>query len=196
MFDGKAFLGNNSSVNNFLENSKDNSIVHLAMHVEINHDNPQYNKLIFSDGELTSSKIYVSDIKANLAVLSACNTGFGKLEKGEGVMSMARAFNYSGVPSVIMSLWEIPDKETKKIMVFFYQHLKDGELKNEALKNAKLDYLAATNDENLRHPYYWSGFVLNGNINSLAPIKNDKYYLISGFLLFGSLIIGMRIKYM
>ena len=194
MFNGKVFVGTNSSLSNFLEQSKENSIVHLAMHVEINYDNPLYNKLIFSDGALTSSTIYVSDIKANLAVLSACNTGFGKLEKGEGVMSIARAFNYSGVPSVVMSLWKIPDKETKKIMVFFYEHLKDGELKNEALKNAKLDYLAATTDANLRHPYYWSGFVLNGNINSLAPIKNDKYYFISGFLLFGSIILGMRVK--
>ncbi len=194
LFNGKAFVGNNSSVNNFLENSRENSIVHLAMHVEINNDHPMYNKLIFSDGELTSSKIYVSGIKANLAVLSACNTGFGKLEKGEGVMSMARAFNYSGVPSIVMSLWKIPDKETKKIMIYFYKHLKSGEPKNEALKNAKLDYLAATNDSNLRHPYYWSGFVLNGNTKSLVPIKNDKYYFISGFLLFGSIIIGMRMK--
>ena len=194
MINGKSFAGNKSSISNFLENTKKNSIVHLAMHVEINYDNPLYNKLIFSDGALTSSKIYASDIKANLAVLSACNTGFGKLEKGEGVMSMARAFNYSGVPSVIMSLWKIPDKETKKLMVFFYEHLKEGELKNEALKNAKLDYLASTTDNNLRHPYYWSGFVLNGNINSLVPIKNDKYYFISGFLLFGSVLLGMRIK--
>ena len=194
MFNGKTFIGNNSSIRNFLDNSNENSIVHLAMHVEINNDNPMYNKLIFSDGELTSSKIVVSDIKANLAVLSACNTGFGKLEMGEGVMSMARAFNYSGVPSIVMSLWKIPDKETKKIMIFFYKHLKDGEPKNEALKNAKLDYLASTKDRNLRHPYYWSGFVLNGNTNSLAPVKNEKYYFISGILLFGSIIIGMRIK--
>lgn len=194
MINGKTFIGTNSSISNFLENSNENSIVHLAMHVELNNDNPMYNKLIFSDGELTSSKIYISDIKANLAVLSACNTGFGKLEKGEGVMSMARAFNYSGVPSVVMSLWKIPDKETKKIMVFFYKHLKNGEPKNEALKNAKLDYLTTTKDRNLRHPYYWSGFVLNGNTNSLAPIKNDKYYFISAFLLFGSVIIGLRIK--
>ena len=93
-----------------------------------------------------------------------------------------------------MSLWKIPDKETKKIMVFFYKHLKNGEPKNEALKNAKLDYLTTTKDRNLRHPYYWSGFVLNGNTNSLAPIKNDKYYFISAFLLFGSVIIGLRIK--
>ena len=194
LFNGKAFVGINSSVNNFLENSSGNSIVHLAMHVEINNDNPMSNKLIFSDGDLTSSRIYASDIKANLAVLSACNTGFGKLEMGEGVMSMARAFNYSGVPSIVMSLWKIPDKETKKIMIYFYKHLKNGEPKNEALKNAKLDYLAVTNDINLRHPYYWSGFVLNGNTKSLAPIKNDKYYFISGILLFGSIIFGMRMK--
>ena len=194
LFDGKAFVGNDSSIKNFLENSKDHSIMHLAMHAEINDENPLYNRLIFSDGELTSSQIYFSDIKANLAVLSACNTGFGKLEKGEGVMSMARAFNYSGVPSIVMSLWQIPDKESKKIMISFYKHLKRGERKNEALKNAKLDYLSTTKDKNLRHPYYWSGFVLNGNTEALVPKKNEKYYFISGIILFASILLGYKIK--
>ena len=194
LFDGKAFVGNDSSIKNFLENSKDHSIMHLAMHAEINDENPLYNRLIFSDGELTSSQIYFSDIKANVAVLSACNTGFGKLEKGEGVMSMARAFNYSGVPSIEMSLWQIPDKESKKIMISFYKHLKRGERKNEALKNAKLDYLSTTKDKNLRHPYYWSGFVLNGNTEALVPKKNEKYYFISGIILFASILLGYKIK--
>ena len=147
--------------------------------------------LFFSDDELTYSEILILNNKANLAVLSACNTGFGKLEKGEGVMSMARAFHFSGVPSVLMSLWKVPDKETKDIMVFFYKHLKKGETKNLALKNAKLDYLASIKDENLKHPYFWSGFVLNGNTNVLVPVKNNfYYYLISGVLVL--IIFGIK----
>ncbi len=191
---GETFIGETSKKQSFLDNNKDYSILHLAMHAEIDNENPMFNKLIFSDGELSASEIYLSNTKANLAVLSACNTGFGKLEKGEGVMSMARAFHFSGVPSVIMSLWKVPDKETKKIMVAFYKHLEKGETKSEALKNAKLDYLASTSDINLKHPYYWSGFILNGNTNTLKPPKKYYYLISSGLILFGLLFWRKRSK--
>lgn len=195
LVNGNSFIGEASSKKNFYKNYRENSILHFAMHAEIDNNNPLYNKLIFSDGDLTASEIYVSNIKANLAVLSACNTGFGKLEKGEGVMSMARAFNFAGVPSVIMSLWKVPDKETKKIMVSFYKHLSKGEAKNTALKNAKLEYLLSTDDENLRHPYYWSGFVLNGNTDTLVSkaVKINYYYL-GALVLFGSFFVMIRFK--
>ncbi|NOQ91711.1 MAG: CHAT domain-containing protein, partial [Flavobacteriaceae bacterium] len=188
---GNKFIGEASKKQSFLDNNKNYSILHLAMHAEINNENPMFNKLIFSDGELSASEIYLSNTKANLVVLSACNTGFGKLEKGEGVMSMARAFHFSGVPSVIMSLWKVPDKETKIIMIAFYKHLEKGETKSEALKNAKLDYLASTNDIYLKHPYYWSGFVLNGNTNTLKQPKKY-YYLISGGLILLGLIFWRK----
>lgn len=165
MLGGREFNGEEASIRNFLENNHDFSVLHLAMHAEIDHSNPSYNKLLFSDGELTSGEIYVSKSKANLAILSACDTGLGRLEKGEGVMSMARAFHFAGIPSTVMSLWKVPDQETKKVMVAFYQYLRQGESKNQALRLAKLDYLKQIDDPLLAHPYYWSGFVVNGNIS-------------------------------
>ncbi len=183
MLDGKSFIGAASTKENLFLNNTDHSILHLAMHAEIDNENPMYNKLIFADGDLTSSEIYVSNNKANLAVLSACNTGFGKLEKGEGVMSMARAFHFSGIPSIIMSLWKVPDKETKKIMISFYKNLKKGLPKSKALQNAKLNYLNSTNDKILKHPYYWSGFVLTGNNQALPNSNAVFYYVFGGFLL-------------
>ncbi len=192
---GNSFVGKNSSKENFFKNYRNNSILHFAMHAEIDNNNPLYNKLIFSDGDLTASEIYIADIKANLAVLSACNTGFGKLEKGEGVMSMARAFNYAGVPSIIMSLWRVPDKETKDIMVQFYKNLKEGETKSKALKNAKLAYLNTTKDANLKHPYYWSGFVLNGNTDSLSPKTSKKnLYCVGGVAFIGLMFLLIKLK--
>ena len=179
--DGKIFAGKEATKNNFLSHNKNYSIMHLAMHARIDHKNPMFSKLEFSDGDLTSSEIYFSDSKANLVVLSACNTGFGKLEKGEGVMSLARAFHFSGVPAVIMSLWKVPDKETRKIMVYFYEFLEKGISKSEALQKAKIKYLETTKDEALKHPYYWSGFVLNGNTVALYH-SNKLLYL---FILIG-----------
>lgn len=175
--DGVKFVGEAAKKENFLLHNKEFSILHFSMHAKIDNENPLYNRLLFEDGELTSSEIYTSNSQANLAVLSACNTGFGKIEKGEGVMSMARAFHYSGIPSVVMSLWKVPDQETKTIMIDFYRYLKKGKSKSEALRRAKLNYLDNTSDIALKHPYYWSGFVINGNTDPIK-IKNTIHPLI------------------
>lgn len=193
---GEEFLGEQASKENFLKNNQQFSILHLAMHAEVNDLNSKYNKLFFADSDLTSSELYVSRSKANLAVLSACNTGYGKIEKGEGVMSMARAFHFSGIPSVVMSLWKVPDKETKSIMVGFYKYLKKGKKKSGALRQSKLDYLKATQINDLRHPYYWSGFVVNGNVAPLFPkeTSSHKIWIIPLILLAAVVWIGFRMK--
>ena len=131
MMKGVEFLGDDASKINFFNINQQFSVIHLAMHAEIDQYNSRYHKLLFSDGDLTASEIYVANSKSNLAVLSACNTGFGKIEKGEGVMSMARAFHFSGIPSVVMSLWRVPDRETKSIMVNFYKYIKEGKRKTK-----------------------------------------------------------------
>ena len=190
--EGDSFMGENSNKQSFLENNKNYSVLHLAMHAKIDNEYPKFNKLIFTDGDLTASEIYLSNTKANLTVLSACNTGFGKIEKGEGVMSMARAFQFSGVPSVLMSLWKVPDKETKKIMIAFYKYLKKGEKKSDALRKAKIEYLSSTSDKNLLHPYYWAGFVLNGNSDRLFQNYNKYYYILAGLTVI--LILMLFIK--
>ena len=194
LLEGDLFTREAASKENFLKNNQNYSILHLAMHGEINQNNSSYNKLLFADGDLTSSEIYTSRSHANLAVLSACSTGFGQLEKGEGVMSMARAFHFSGIPAVIMSLWKIPDFETKTVMVYFYKHLKKGKSKSEALRMAKLDYLRKTTDKNLKHPYYWSGFVISGNTDPLILEQETNYFLWGGILLVISFAIGRYLK--
>ncbi len=182
---GEVFIGKEATKSSFLDHSKEFNIMHFAMHALIDNENPMFNKLEFYDGELTSSEISVTDIKSNLVVLSACNTGFGKLEKAEGVMSLARSFHFSGVPAIIMSLWKVPDKETGKLMLYFYEYLKKGYPKSAALQKAKLKYLENTKDEVLKHPYYWSGFVLNGNTSALYQ-SNDKIYFYLLTVLFTS----------
>ncbi len=186
--DGVKFVGEAAKKENFFLHNKEFSILHFAMHAEIDNENPLYNRLIFEDGELTASEIYTSNSKANLAVLSACNTGFGKIEKGEGVMSMARAFHYSGIPSVLMSLWKVPDQETKSIMIDFYRYLKKGKSKSEALRLAKLSYLKENANNALKHPYYWSGFVINGNTDPLE-IHNANFPLLWIIMVFGGILL-------
>jgi len=174
---GTAFLGLDASVSNFKKQAQNSSILHLATHAEIDHNNPLYNKLIFAeDSVLTASDIYTLPVNADLTVLSACETGFGKLEKSEGVMSMSRAFQYAGVKSTVMSLWKVPDQETAKLMTSFYGYLKKGLSKDVALQEAKVNYLKTTDDVALKHPYYWSGFIISGDV---SPIKSTtKWWLI------------------
>jgi CHAT domain-containing protein len=178
IFDGKAFL--NASKTEFLQHANEFNVLHIAMHSNIDEANPEFSSLNFygeTDNRLFISELYNEAFKANMAVLSACDTGNGFFENGEGVISLSRAFNYAGVPSTVMSLWKVDDEATAKIMSFFYQHLSEGEAKDEALKNAKLDYLKHTEDDLLKHPYYWSGFVLTGNTDPIIKSYNYWMYL-------------------
>ena len=118
------------------------------------------------DNDLYAIELYDIRLNAQLAVLSACETGLGKIRQGEGVMSLARAFAYAGVPATLMSLGQVEDGATRSLMVDFYRHMKTGMSKDDALQKAKLNYLK--NCEPLRaSPYYWGGFVASGNMEPL-----------------------------
>lgn len=178
IFDGKSYI--NASKKEFLESVEGFNILHLAMHSNIHESHPEFSSLNFygeTNNQLFISELYNESLDADLAVLSACDTGSGFYENGEGVISLSRAFSYAGVPSTVVSLWKVDDEATAKIMMYFYEHLKLGETKDEALKNAKLDYLKHTDDDLLKHPYYWSGFVLSGNTDALVEKQNYWIYL-------------------
>ena len=177
VFEGTVFL--NATKADFVINASEFNLLHLAMHSNIDELKPEFSSLNFygeKDNKLFISELYNETLNANMVVLSACDTGNGFYENGEGVISLSRAFNYAGIPSTVMSLWKVDDEATAKIMAYFYNHLKKGEAKDEALKNAKLDYLKNTEDELLKHPYYWSGFVITGNTDALVKTHNYLIY--------------------
>ena len=126
---------------------------------------------------------------------SACNTGVGELKTGQGLVAMNTAFMAAGVPAVLSSLWSAPDEATNQIMTNFYSFLKKGQTKSLALKNAKLKYLKSTKDPNLKHPYYWAGFIVTGDVSAIAsPSQSNTIYVallvIAG--LFVLLFLGKR----
>jgi len=185
LFNSDIFSGNKQE---FIKNAKAYNILHLAMHSAINNTDSEFSHLAFptgqEDNKLFISELYNMSLNADLAVLSACNTAVGNLEKGEGLINVSRAFTYAGVPSTVTSLWKVPDKETSQIMISFYEYLKKGKSKNTALQLAKLDYLSSTDDVVLKHPYYWAGFILSGDISSImSPTPYGKYAL------WGSLVL-------
>ena len=116
-----------------------------------------------SDGYLHAYEIYELDLRAQLAVLSACETGTGRTDEGEGVRSLGYGFAYAGCPSLVVSLWSIDEKVSATILERFYAYLAEGMPKHIALRQAKLDHLAQAQDE-LALPYYWAGLVLVGDV--------------------------------
>jgi len=135
------------------------------MHGVLDDENPLYSKLKFTDEPLHAADLYNTRLNADLAILSACNTGSGNIKKGEGVMSLSRAFTYAGCPSLLMSLFPVPDGSTAQIMKTFLEELEKRITKDKALQNAQLAYL---NDDDLppsrKHPMYWAGFIPSGDM--------------------------------
>jgi CHAT domain-containing protein/Tfp pilus assembly protein PilF len=109
------------------------------------------------DGFLTLSEVLGLKLNAEMVVLSACLTGRGQVMEGEGVANFARAFQYAGARSVVVSLWEVASQETVEYMVAFYGHLKNGKSRAQALKLARQEIKAK-----YPHPFYWAPFVLHG----------------------------------
>jgi len=180
LMNGDPWLKEDASETNFKNNAGNYNIIHLAMHSLLNSDEPEYSELLFNatkdslnDGYLYVNEIYNLDLNAELVVLSACSSGLGKIQIGEGPISLSRAFSYAGCPSVIMSMWKIPDEATRSIMIAFYENLNGGQNKDEALKNAQLQYLLGTDDPLHQHPYYWASFLAMGDTRPIVEQPNN-----------------------
>ena len=129
-------------------------------------------------------------------MLSACNTAKGELAKGEGVMSLARGFFYSGANTVVSSLWNANDKSTARVMRDFYKNLSHGETKSKALHLAKQNYIK-TQLLSDASPYYWASFVLIGDTGTIQLANNNWYWWGGVVLLVVVLIVWFcRKKYL
>jgi CHAT domain-containing protein/Tfp pilus assembly protein PilF len=174
-FNVKAYLGENATESAFKKNAADYRVLHLAMHTIINNENPLYSKLIFfkpkgdtlDDGMLNASELINMELHADMAVLSACNTGSGKMRKGEGIMSLSRDFFYAGVPGIIMTAWAVEDRSGVKLMEYFYKYIAQGKPRHEALRLAKIEYLNNC-DKLTSHPHYWASYM---NVGDISPLE-------------------------
>lgn len=173
LLSARVMLGRDASEAGFRSQAANYGILHLGTHAEMNATSPMYSRLVLSkdgsgvdpdaDGYLHAYEIYELDLRAQLAVLTACETGVGKNDEGEGVRSLGYSFAYAGCPSLVTSLWSIDEKVSSEIITRFYEHLADGMPKHKALRQAKLDHLNNSSDE-LALPYYWAGMVLVGDV--------------------------------
>ncbi|HSE18703.1 MAG TPA: CHAT domain-containing protein [Pyrinomonadaceae bacterium] len=140
-------------------------MVHFSTHGYVNEARPHFSGLVMSqtassraeDGLLSAYEIFNLRLQADLVVLSACETGLGKDVKGEGLMSLMRAFMYAGTSSVVVSLWNVNDESAADLMIRFYRNLKTGMSKGEALRQAQLEMIRDNG-----FPFFWAPFILVG----------------------------------
>ena len=192
LVDGEYYFGTFASEANFKKSAQDYKILHLAVHGETDDIDPDNSKLYFTpnqedsieDNYLHAFELYNMRLNADLAVLSACNTGTGKIVRGEGILSLGRAFTYAGAKSLLLSQWDVADVAAPEIMEGFYTYLKKGYTKSKALKRAKLDYLESASDITSA-PFYWGSFYILGDDSAIDFDEGSKstWYWIAGLVL-------------
>lgn len=159
----------------FVEESKGGRILHLSTHGVANDSMGDYSYLRFYElrDSLGNELLYVRDLynlelNADLVTLSACETGIGELQSGEGIVSLARAFAYAGAKSIVTTLWSVKEKETMELMVTFYEYLHGGKTKDEALCLAKREFIKKNKANiELLHPFFWAGFIGVGDMRAI-----------------------------
>jgi len=168
------YISKEAKEESFEEKAGNFSNVHLATHCIFEETQPMYSRIVFAqdddpaeDGFSHTYEVFNLNLNAELVTLGACETGLGKLSRGEGLIGLTRAFMYAGTPSVVVSLWSV-DESTAKLMTYFYQNFKDGMTKVEALRQAKLKMLSLRRifppeqEFSFAQPYLWAPFVLIG----------------------------------
>ncbi|MEN7546613.1 CHAT domain-containing tetratricopeptide repeat protein [Rapidithrix thailandica] len=196
---GQVYLKEKATKSRFLKTSSDFNIIHLATHANADSEDPLNSYIAFypqnfdsvSDYRLYTNELYNLNLKnVKLVVLSACETGMGKLVRGEGIISLARGFTYAGCPNIITTLWKAEDNITAQLSVALHRYLKEGFSKDEALQKAKTDYLKANQDPHLRDPFYWANFVFVGDPQPMYFSMEWLYIVGSGALLLIMLLAG------
>jgi tetratricopeptide (TPR) repeat protein len=216
-FDGVAVVSGRDGAMSLLES--EDGIVHVAAHIEINDERPWRSRIRLASApagvdrsagaipsgaeagetppDILASEILGLDIRSPLAVLAGCESGLGRLTHGEGVQGLTAAFLVAGVPTVVASLWRVDDDATRTLMEHFYRHLSTGQSVVESLRQSQLDVRAA---ERTRHPYYWAGFIVVGDADTVIGLRERGAFarhgaqllIIVAVALLAALILGGR----
>ncbi len=194
---GKCFINESSTKRAFITNAGHHKIIQISTHAESNNEYPEFSRLIFAknttdkkeDNSLFVDDIYNCDLTSNLAVVTACESGKPGYQDGEGMISLAHAFNYAGSKSILTGLWKIDEQASAILLDFFYKNLLKGMTKDEALRQAKLSYLKKA-DGRMLAPQYWAGLVIMGDTSPvmLKQQNSPEILLIAGFIL---ILIGL-----
>ncbi|MFZ4474657.1 MAG: tetratricopeptide repeat protein [Saprospiraceae bacterium] len=170
---GEMVVGGDATKARFMQMASNYRMLHLATHGHADNRLGVYAFLAFAEtndsidhGLLYVKDLYNMELNADLVVLSACETGIGKLQRGEGVISLARAFAYAGAKSIVTTLWEVNDQNTSRLIQYFYRELQLGNAKDKAWSLARKRYIKEQS-VGACHPFYWAAFVPIGDMRAI-----------------------------
>ncbi|MDQ6478697.1 CHAT domain-containing tetratricopeptide repeat protein [Dyadobacter sp. LHD-138] len=190
----KIVTGADASRKTFLTELSDHRIIQLLTHASADSSEVEPT-LYFADSTLKLSELPTSGLsKTQLLVLSACRTGVGKNQKGEGVFSLARGFAGIGIPSTLTTLWSVENKSIYELTELFYNQLDNGLPLDVALQQAQIEWLqTASKSDQL--PYAWAGMVLVGNTEPVETgISKGGIYVILTTTAFALLLAGFLFR--
>jgi CHAT domain-containing protein len=170
---GRLYKGGLADEATFKARASSYRVLHIASHTLLDEKNPSLSSMVMTapadsgeDGNLYAYELSQMDLNAQLVVLSGCNTGFGLLRKSEGLISIARSFFYTGVRTVMYTLWPVADEAGATLIVNFYKELKHRQRLDDALRVSKLNFLKNA-DPVKAHPFYWAGYVIVGKTDKV-----------------------------
>ncbi len=204
LFGGDTYTQNTATEAAYRKIAEEAQILLFSMHGYANYEEPMLSNLRFGDSDdgpfeknnsLTAGEIQHIPCRADLVVMSACHTGDGPLEQGEGVYSMARAFTISGVPSTVMSLWFLPEVSSSCMVQDFLTGIHQKQPKDVALRTAKLAWIKEQQGSKSK-PYFWACFVTAGDMSPLdiAGSRLNWWYWVVGLVCFTAAILYFRRK--
>lgn len=179
-------VGDGATETMFRNQASRYAIIDLATHGMMDSTNSVDCRLFFkpdslNDGMLHLGELYSLELNARLAVLEACESGMGPNARGEGIMSMARGFSYAGCKTIVTSLWNVAEEEiTFQIMQDFYHYLAEGKAVDEALTQAKRDFLARDRQSPgarapLYKPFYWAEMIVIGDTSPVSIREQNRF---------------------
>ncbi len=185
---GKTYTGSEANKKNFLSCLDSADIIQISTHFAVDMDNFLNSQLLFDtvakEDNISLSDIYANKTNAGLIILSACQTGNGKLLQGEGIMSFAKTLEYSGAACVLGSIWDADDYASRKILCRFAGNINRKKNIESALRDAKLQYVASS-DAVFAHPYYWANYQMQGDGTQTFPVRNN----LPAFIIFSFILI-------
>ncbi len=190
---GSIYTEGDATKRRFLRVAGSYNVLHLATHAAVDAEDPSQSFIAFYPQQrdsVANYRLYTHELynmrldSVKLVILSACEAGNGQLVRGEGVMSLARAFAYAGCPNIVTTLWKADDRSSARLTARLHHYLKQGWEKDEALRQAKIDYL----DDPAVHPaqkasYYWANFVFIGDPVPIYDNYQWWWWLATGLVL-------------
>lgn len=194
LFSGNTYLDDASTRNSFQQNAGGHKIIHIGTHASFDNVHPEQSGLIFAKSSKADSNflslfdIYGCNMQSNLTILTACESGKPGYQDGEGMVSLAHAFKYAGSQRILTALWKIDEQSSSKITELFILNLKKGLATDEALRNAKLQYLQEA-EGRVAAPTYWAGLVMIGEPYVLQFEKDNKpvYWILASIAMVAAL---------